>query len=190
MRLFRRLLVLTFLIFTLHGKAQWYVGVKVVGLSLHFKKSPHPQLFKGRIDKHGHFVMNYGIALTAEYRFHPHVGLKFGQAILSDCGGKFAGASLLTLRTQAQLGKLGEGSIGMGPFFYYRRTWKNMDGYVDQGLFRDSKNKRWETKFVWHGGEVEHNYPINSHMDISTNVLPGIPVLFVVTPGVRWRISD
>jgi hypothetical protein len=170
--------------------AQWFIGVKVVGLSLHFKKSPHPQLYKGRIDKHGHLVMNYGIALTAEYRFHPYIGVKFGQAILSDCGGKFAGASMLTLRTQAQLGKFGEGSIGMGPFFYYRKTWKNMDGYVDQGLFKDSGNGRWQTKFVWHGGEVEHNYPINEHMDISTNVLPGIPVLFVVTPGVRWRISN
>jgi hypothetical protein len=186
----RTFLLLVFLFCTPALSAQWYVGVKLIGLSIHPKKSPHPQLYKGRIDRNGHLVMNYGIALTCEYRFHPYVAVKFGQAILSDCGGKFAGASMLSLRTQVPLGKLGEGTVGMGPFFYYRRTWKNMDGYVEQGIFKESANKRWQTKFVWHGGELEHNYPINTHMDISTNVLPGIPVVFVVMPGVRWRVSE
>lgn len=186
----KRILAFCFFMFILVAQlqAQWFVGLKLVGLSIHFKQSPHPHLFLHKLDKNGHFVLNYGLAVTLEYRFHPYMAVKFDQAFLSDCAGKFAGASLLTFRTQAQLGKFGEGTIGMGPFFYYRRSWQNLEGYVDTGLFRTSKNKRWETKFVWHGGEVEHNYPITPQMDLSTNILPGIPVLFVVTPGLRWRL--
>jgi hypothetical protein len=169
-------------------RAQLYIGVKLIGLSFHFKTSQHPHLFKRKLDKKGHFVINSGIALTFEYRFDPYMAVKFDQAFLSDCAGKFAGASLLTLRTQAQLGKFGEGTIGMGPFFYYRRSWRTIEGYVDPGLFHLSKNGKWEAKFVWYGGELELNYPLNASMDLSTNILPAIPVMITIAPGLRWKL--
>jgi hypothetical protein len=169
--------------------AQWYIGLKFVGLSWHVKASKHPQLFLHKLDRKGHATLTFGAAVTVEYRIKPYLSVKFDQGLLSDCAGRFAGMSLFTVRTNVPLGKLGEGTGGLGPFFYYRRNWNELEGYVDDGLFKISKNKRWQTKFVWYGGELEHNYPITDRMDISTNLLPAIPVVFTLTPGVRYRLN-
>ncbi|MGL4596438.1 MAG: hypothetical protein ACRCYO_02855 [Bacteroidia bacterium] len=172
------------------ANAQWYIGVKFIGISWHLKPSKHPHLFKGKLDKKGQGTVTYGIALSCEYRFKPYWSVKFDQCIFADCAGRFAGTTMLMPRLNVPFGKLGEGTGGIGPFFYYRRNWHELDGYVEDGLFKQSKNKRWQTKFIWYGGELEHNYPITERMDISTNLLPAVPVLFTLTPGVRWRVSD
>lgn len=167
--------------------AQFFLGVKFMGLSFHPGKNVNGKFFQHAAGKKNRLALNFGVAITAEYKFNRYISVKLDQAAFRDCGGKFAGMTMLNLRYTQQLGVLGEGSVGFGPFFFYRHTWKTFDGYVDEGYFDNTKNEKWQTKFVWYGGELEHDYPINKTMDLSTNILPGIPVVYALSSGVRFH---
>jgi hypothetical protein len=180
--------ILFFLCSTTLVSAQWFIGLKFMGLSFHPGTNLNKQHYKTAFGKNKRFVMNYGVAVTTEYMFYPNVSVKYDQALFRDCAGKFAGSSMLNLRYTVFLGKLGTGSVGFGPFFFYRKSWTSFDDYTDEGYFKISENGKWQTKFVWYGGELEHDYPIGNGWDISTNFLPGIPVVYVLTPGVRKRL--
>jgi hypothetical protein len=167
--------------------AQFFVGVKFIGLSFHCAKNENAQFYKTAIGKHKRVCLNTGLVLTGEYKFNNWFSVKLDQAAFRDCAGKFAGMTMLNLRYTQDLGVLGNGSVGFGPFLFYRKSWKDFEGYNDEGFFRTSANNKWQTKFVWYGGELEHNYPLKNGMDISTNILPGIPVVFALASGVRFH---
>lgn len=186
MRLFFTILFSCFLI---HASAQWFVGIKLMGISIHTDEHKNGHLYKNAVGKSKRVALHIGVAITTEYMFNNWFSMKVDQVAFRDCAGKFAGMSMFNLRYTQQLGKFGNGSVGMGPFFYYRKSWIPIEGYADDGYFKESANKKWQTKFVWYGGELEHNYPINSKLDISTNILPGIPVVVALASGVRMRIE-
>lgn len=160
-----------------------------MGITFHPGKNTNAQFYDLSIGKKKRFVLNAGLAFTVEYMFYPNFSVKLDQAVFRDCAGKFAGMTMLNLRYTADLGKLGSGSGGLGPFFFYRKSWTDFDGYNDEGFFRLSSNGKWQTKFVWYGGELEYNYPLTETIDISTNLLPGIPVVYALTPGIRYRVN-
>lgn len=183
------LLALLFLLKLSPVSAQWAFGVKFMGISYHPGKNANLQYYDIPLSKHKRVVLNIGLAFTAEYMFYGNFSVKAEQALFRDCAGKLAGMSMLNIRYTADLGKAGNASGGIGPFFYYRKTWTNFEGYNDEGYFRLSHNRKWQTKFVWYGGELEYNYPINERFDISANIFPGIPVVYVFSPGIRYRPS-
>lgn len=169
-------------------KAQWFVGVKIMGVSIHTDNNFNGHLYKTAIGKNKRVAFHFGLALTCEYKFNSWFSAKVDQAAFRDCAGKFAGMTMFNLRGTADLGRAGDLSAGMGPFWYYRRSWFEIDGYADDKYFRTSGNGKWQTKFVWYGGEIEYNYPINENLDWSTNILPGIPVMIAVASGVRTEL--
>ncbi|CAN5156353.1 hypothetical protein BH09BAC5_BH09BAC5_19450 [soil metagenome] len=184
----KKILFILFLFFAADCSAQWFVGVKFMGISFHTGKNTNGALFKAAIGKQNRLALNFGAAVSVEYKINEWFSLKLDQAAFRDCAGKFAGMTMFNFRYTQQLGVLGEGSAGLGPFFYYRKNWNTIEGYQDEGYFRISENKKWQTKFVWYGGELEHNYPLQNGLDISTNILPGIPVVFALTSGIRMKI--
>ncbi|MDQ3112143.1 MAG: hypothetical protein M3R17_19845, partial [Bacteroidota bacterium] len=158
----------------------------LMGISFHPGKNSNGPLFKTAVGRHHRVAFNFGIALGVEYKINNWFSLKLDQAAFRDCAGKFAGMVMFNVRYTQQLGKLGDGSVGLGPFFFFRKSWSALDGYVDEGYFRVTKNKKWETKFVWYGGELEHNYPLKKGLDLSTNIFPGVPAVFAITSGLRF----
>jgi hypothetical protein len=169
--------------------AQWFVGVKFMGLSFHPGKNTNGKLFLHPLGKNKRFALNFGLGVGVEYKFNNYISVKLDQVAFHDCAGKFAGMSMINLRYTQNLGVLGNGSVGMGPFFYYRKNWNIIPNYMDEGYFKISKNNAWQTKFVWYGGELEHNYPLRNGLDLSTNILPGIPVVYALASGLRFSNS-
>ena len=176
-------------LFTFPCRAQWFVGIKLMGVSIHTDDNANCHLYQNCLGKRKRVAFHLGLALTTEYKFNNWFSMKVDQAAFRDCAGKFAGMSMFNLRYTQDLGKAGDASVGFGPFFYYRKSWFSLDGYADDGYFKESANKKWQTKFVWYGGEFEYNYPLNERLDISTNILPGIPVVIAVASGVRMRVE-
>ncbi|HEU4718288.1 MAG TPA: hypothetical protein VFU15_10655 [Bacteroidia bacterium] len=186
MRIPRSLFFLSLVLFSVSLRAQLYVGIKFMGLSFHPGKNTNAQFYDVTIGKKKKLVLNFGVALTAEYMVYRNFSVKYDQALFRDCAGKFAGMSMFNVRYTIDMRDLGLGSAGIGPFFFYRKTWTDFDGYDDEGFFRLGKNRKWQTKFVWYGGELEHDYPLKNSWWISTNLLPGIPVVYALAPGMRY----
>jgi hypothetical protein len=169
---------------------QFSFGFQIIGLSVHLKKSKHPQLFKGKITKNGRFVLNGGVLLTARYHVNDHWGVQVSQALVAhDCSGRFLGMSHLSV-----FGKKNEVwdsknsvDVSFGPMFFYRQNWALLPGYVDEGLFKISDNQRWMTKFVWHGGMVSWRRQLSEGKNFQLDMLPGFPELISVGPGMSFQ---
>lgn len=161
-----------------------------MGITFHIDKNQNSDLYKNAFGKKKRLAMNFGVAVTTEYMFYPEVSVKIDQALFRDCAGKLAGMTMFNFRYTVDLRKAGNASAGLGPFFYYRKNWNSFGNYINDGYFKDSKNGKWQTKLVWYGGELEYNFPLGNGLDLSTNILPGIPVVIALTPGVRMKISQ
>lgn len=166
-------------------RAQWFVGVKLMGITIHTDQMDNKHLFLNTIGKNKRIAFHLGGALTVEYRVNNWLAFKCDQVLFRDCAGKTAGMTMLNVRYVHDFSPKDNASIGLGPFWYYRKSWRSFTEYRDDGYFKDSPDGKWQTKFVWYGGEIEYNRKVNKNLDWSTNVLPGIPVVIAVASGVR-----
>jgi hypothetical protein len=170
---------------------QFSFGVQLIGLSVHLKKSKHPQLFKGKLTKDGRLVLNGGVLLTARYYVNEKWGFQASQALVAhDCSGRFLGMTHLGgfISKNNLWDSRNSIDVSFGPMFFYRQNWAVMPGYVDEGLFKVSDNERWMTKFVWHGGMLSWRHRLEAAgRYFQLDMLPGFPEIISVGPGVSFQ---
>ena len=167
------------------GNAAVIFSIKVIGLSGHLKKNQNPHLYRIKFDKKGKLVVHLGIVLSAEYFIYKEiVSVKFAQAAMLDCAFLPAGFTHLGLRLCGRSGPH-TFTIGNGPTLFYRKDWKDLPGYFDEGLLKHSKNMQY--RFFWYAGEIEYDYALAGKPDFSLGMIPGPPVFFTIAPGIRFR---
>jgi hypothetical protein len=182
--------ILLFSLASQMGAQGFSFGVQVIGLSVHLKKSKHPQLFKGKITNDGRVVVNGGVLLTARWHANQRWGLQASQALVArDCSGRFLGMSHVGAFVKMNDIRQSPNSMDLsfGPMFFYRQNWALLPGYVDDGLFKISGNQQWMTKFVWHGGMVSWRHRLHQGRYFQLDMLPGFPELISVGPGLSFQ---
>jgi len=181
------LCILFYLLLFKSSQSQIIINAKFLGLSGHLKKSPHPHLYKRKLDENGFAVLNIGaIAGIEKSFFRDWFSVKFVQAILSDCAVQTAGFTHIGFRLTWKREKHIV-SIGNGPTLFYRKDWKDLPGYVDEGFFK--RNEYYQYIFFWYAGEVEYHYKLNDELDIGISFIPGPPEFFTIAPGIRYNIQ-
>jgi len=193
LRLFFISFIVTAFLFTL--KAQVSIGISLSGIGYHPKKEKYEntELYKWKLDKKGGFVAFSSLTFFLSYRFNNYIGAKIMQSIvIHDCAGHFAGITHLGIDLHddilAMKNPQHQFSMSFGPFWYYRKNWNTEPNYMhDANYLKVSKNGIWETKFVWHGGQIEYSYlPANSHTAYTINFLPAIPYLYTLGVGAKF----
>ena len=186
----KQFITLFLVLFSFISYSQLTIGVKIGGLALHHKKVS-PNYYKWSIDKKGRFVGYAGATITVGYQFNQYLGVKFAQTIMPyDCGGKFSGITHIGIdffdRIVGFKNETHRFSASFGPLFYYRKNWHKIpDYYAEEGFLKTGKNKDWERKFVWHGGQIQYDYYLNERVSISTNFLPGFPYIYTFNTGLQ-----
>lgn len=159
-----------------------------MGFTTHLKNYPYSKNYRGKLDRRGMAVVTNGIVVTLDIYLNENWHLKLAQSYIPhDCGGKFLGMAHVGLGYTVTDFHPHRGSISFGPMFFYRRSWHDLEFYSDPTrFFKTSKNGRWQTKFVWHGGQVEYDYFVRPNQALSVNVVPAVPELFSFTPGWKY----
>lgn len=186
------LTLLFFVFFGVHAAQGQRVvlGIRYSGLAIHPKYNKNASIYKGKIDRKGFLVINRGLTLVVDVHVHKAFGVKLTQTLLfSDCAGKLASMSHVGVNVGGPAYRLGHGkhalSASIGPMFFLRRTWHDVLGYRhDNHWLQESEDKRWARKLLWVGGQLEYNYYFNDHQSFSTNVLPGLPDVIHLSPGL------
>ena len=185
------LIILSSLLLKTQAKSQpqFLIGIKFMGLAFHPKKSSHPQLYKNRLDNNGHFVITKGIAVTFDYNITNELNLRLSQAFLfGDCANQNAGMTQLGVNAiYPIIDDKHLLSACFGPMLFYRKNWNGLPGYVDENLFKHTKNYKTQYKFVWYGVHGDYNFAINNREYLSISVLPGIPELIAIAPGIIYK---
>lgn len=173
--------------------SQFSVGIKLGGIAFHPKNKVDGSFYKWKINKIGNLAAFSSITITAGYQVNDYWGIKFAQVIMfSDCAGKFAGITHAGLNLYDRI--IGwhpndhRLSLSTGPLFYYRKNWHEIKSYVPTpGFMRDRKNNGWETKMVFHGGQIQYDYYFNENNAFSVNFLPGYPYIYAISAGWEYR---
>lgn len=186
MKIKKQITLLVALFIYLNGNAQSNFGVKYFGLSIHPNGDKQANLMPYKLDNQGKYVFNFGIiASYQKYILDDFLSVKFAQGIYSDCGGLISGHTHLGFRLSIINNAKHELLFGFGPTFIYRKNWKTAyPDYEDTGIFSSKGNT--QQKFVWYGGELEYDFKISKHWDISTHILPGYPLVVSIGVGVRY----
>jgi len=167
----------------LHAQ-MWSIGIYINGINAHLKKPLNPTLYHRTITKNKLFVYNVGGGIRLSYYVNKYAGLTITQVFVpDDCANKLFGVThagvFLTTRYFNQ--SRHEGMLIGGPLLFYRKNWNNLPGYIDDKLMKQTKNKVWQYKFVWHGGFLEYQYHYDNFNAAGIHVMPGIPELISIS---------
>ncbi len=182
-----------FLLLSNCANAQFSVGISISGIGYHPKleKNRNHEFYKWKVDKKGKFVGYAAVTFFVSYRLNDYFGAKLMQSLVfSDCAGQFAGITHFGLDFHDDIigweNKKTQLSASLGPFWYYRKNWNKMPNYQnDPDFIKPSKNSKWETKFVWHGGQIEYAQYLNEQEAVTLNFLPGYPYLYTFGVGMK-----
>jgi hypothetical protein len=167
---------------------QLAVSLKLMGFAWHPKPSEHPHLFVLRTGPHARSAFVRGAALSVEVGLYRNLlNLHIAQAWMADCAAMPAGFTHLGLKGILHSGPHSVGA-GIGPTWFYRKSWTTLDGYTDEGLFRVKNG--WQRSFYWYAGAMEYDYRFRPDMAVSLNLIPGWPEVFLLSAGVKGYVPE
>ncbi len=184
-----KLFVTLCLLYSLCLNSQVSIGFTIGGIGYHPKNKSNHSYYKWKIDKKGKFVGYAGISIFLTYKVNNYIGFKLLQGLVfHDCAGKFAGISHVGINLYDDIigfkFKRDALSMSVGPFWYYRKNWMKIPEYIHDSTFiRLSKTKKWESLFVWYGGQIEYIHTFNNHKNFALNILPAYPYLYTFGVG-------
>lgn len=188
-----RLILILLISSSLNSYSQFTFVIKISGLAYHPQKEINESHYRWKIDKNGHLVSFIGITLIADYSFNQYIGIKTAHTIMPfDCAGKWAFVSHIGINFHDRVigWKNNEHrfSGSFGPLWYYRKGWNNINGYIQETDFiKSSKNKQWESKFVWYGAQAQYDYYFNTQQALSVNIFPGYPYIYSFAVGETFN---
>lgn len=187
---------ITFLLFVIafssHVFSQNNVGLQFFGLAIHPKGDPlNAHLMPFKLDKDAYFVVNFGVVASYDHFVYKDIlSIKVGQTIFADCATRFAGVSHIGIRVKVF--KIGKHrlQLGIGPTFMFRRSWFELNGYVQTHPINGSPEDKYQTRFIWYGGEIEYKYSINDYIDISAGFIPYYNIIMSTYLGINYKFKS
>ncbi len=152
------------IIASLSAMAQSNLSLDFTSIGFDFGDGENIPIYKLKAGDGGKAILEPGIRIAGEVYSSDVVSLKFAQTVRIDEMKTLAMSSQVMLRLRMFKIYKHSVNIGFGPQVFYRKTWQNFDGYVDEGVY---KTGSFQTKMNWLSGEVEYNYYLNKHNDFS-----------------------
>jgi len=178
------------------SKAQLTIGVNIGGIGYHTKKVKDTENYKWKLNKKGNWAGFASVSVMVSYRINDYVGIKaINTFIFQDCAGRYSGISHVGIDLHDDIigwkGDKNQFSASVGPFWYYRKNWTQESWYQNDPTFlKLHKNKKWESIFVWHGGQVQYQYFLNEYESIGVNFLPAYPYLYTLGVAMFNEVNE
>ena len=166
--------------------AQSNISAALGGLGADFGSKKNAPLYKIKADNDGKILLEPGIRLGGEVYASDITSLKFAQTIKLDCMQKIAFSTQVMIRFRLFKIYKHSLSLGIGPCGFYRQTWEDIEGYIDDEVYH---NGSFQTKVCWMSGELEYNYYLTKKLDLSVAVVHGNPEGIGLAVGIKHWIS-
>lgn len=166
--------------------AQSNISAAVGGLGADFGKRVNAPLYKIKADDEGKILLEPGLRLGGEIYASDITSLKFAQTIKIDCMQKVALSTQVMIRFRLFKIYKHSLSLGIGPCGFYRKTWEDVEGYIDDDVYH---NGNFQTKICWLSGELEYNYYLSKKNDLSVAIVHGNPEGVGLAIGIKHWIS-
>lgn len=145
--------------------AQSNISIGVTGFGFEFGDAENASIYKLKIGDGTKALLEPGIRLGAEVYATPATSIKFAQTFRIDEMQQIAMSTQAMIRFRIFRIYKHSLSVGIGPTAFYRQTWQDFDGYVDEGVY--TGHHKFQGKISWLSAEVEYNYVISKYNDLS-----------------------
>lgn len=169
------------------------LGAEVLLLTAHVSKETIRlgEQYKRKLSPDGRFVFTPGMELYYDRTVTSGLlrldTLRFVLAGYRDSVDHFSGYLGFLPRWEFDLRERLRLSLGVGPVLIFRKSWKTVPGYVDDGYYNQSDNflPGYQYKLII-GGDIDFQYQLTPRLQAVFSIVPGVP--FVITPslGIRW----
>ena len=169
----------------------WAVNLKYFGLTYHpGGGSSGSSAYPLQIDKEGYFVLQIGAETDLDYYLNEHFLIRTTAAAFKDCAMLWSGHFHLGFRGNYSMDNGLSFRFGVGPTLIWRENWYKEplvnDWYNGDGFYgREKHNRKFQTAFIWYGGNFEVDYKINQDMAFVYSLIPGYPQVFTSSFGLR-----
>ena len=167
-------------------EAQSNINIKLSSLTYQFTDN-NAQLAKLKLSNNGKLAFEPGLIIAYEAFASPTTSLKINTALIMDKAGRFAGFPQVLVRFRLFNAYKHSMTLGVGPAFYFRQSWIDIDGYEANDVY--SGDGDWQFRPVWFSGELEYNYYLSkmSNLSVSLNLINPESVGLAV--GYKYWIS-
>lgn len=166
--------------------AQSNISAALTGLGIDFGDRTNAPIYKIKADNEGKIQLEPGIRLGGEIYASDITSIKFAQTIKLDCMKKAAFSTQVMLRFRVFKIYKHSLSVGIGPCGFYRQTWEESEGYVEDNVYHSGS---FQTKICWLSGEIEYNYYLSKKNDLSFAITHSNPESMGFAIGIKHWIS-
>lgn len=195
LKLFKRYIIafslfssLLFLSFNTYSQDQ--VGIYFCGMTMHLMGDENASLMPLRLDDRGLFVVNIGGAIQYRKQLRGQWSLDMEQTFQADCALKSSWGTGISIGYDFLKSESHQFIFALGPGFFFRQSWFELDGYSPVKELKVSDNQKWEYLFVPVVPHVEYAwFPKAKNIGISVYcIFDPINVLGNVGFGVNYKL--
>lgn len=180
-----------FLVFSLlsfGGFAQNNLNFKVSTVGIYPFDDSNSDIFVNTLDNKGKLTYEPGIMISYEdFNGLAPASFEIIQGLYNDCANQVAGFTHVGVRIKMLQKFKHSLSFGFGPTLFYRNDWHTIEGYNDENYYNTTGGLQY--KLAWWGGEVEYDYYLSKHGDLSLSLNLIHPKAFTIGIGYRYWIS-
>jgi len=167
----RKGILTSILIFTLifNILSQDNLSLKLITVTLNPLSKRNDMILVNKLDKAGNFTLEPGVLASYEnFSGDLIFSVKALQGVYFDACSKLSGFTHIELKYELFRIWKNSVNIGAGPSFHYRKTWADIDGYVDENIYTASGD--WQYKIIWLSGELEYNFYLSKLGDFTCSL--------------------
>lgn len=190
----RIIVTLSFIIISFaHSQEDWAVNLKYFGLTYHpGGGSAGETAYPLALDDEGYWVLQLGAETDLDYKVNEYFYLRSTVALFKDCANLWSGHYHLGFRANYTTDMGVSFRFGIGPTFIWRENWFEAeavnDWYNGDGFYgKERHSRKFQTAFLWYGGNFEMDYKINEQYTVVYSVIPGFPQVVTSSLGLRFN---
>lgn len=171
----------------------WAANLKYFGLTYHpGGGSAGENEYPLQIDEEGYWVVQIGAEADLDYYLNEYFLLRSTVAVFKDCANVWSGHYHLGFRGNYSLDSGLSLRFGIGPTLIWRENWWDEplvnDWYNGDGFYgKERQNGKFQTAFLWYGGNLELDYKVGDKTSLVYSLIPGYPQVFTSSFGLRQR---
>jgi hypothetical protein len=164
------------------------IGVNYTGITYHPGGGENEEPYKRALDDGDYWVLLVGFQANADYKLHRFFYLRTATSFYKDCSDLWAGFYHFGFRANWDATERLSMRIGVGPTLLWRENWYGkVKGYTKDSFFGEATGGKYQSAFIWHGGDAEVEWKATERLSLVYALIPGYPEVMQNSVGARMN---
>lgn len=184
-----RLIIISFLLLIFYTNSifsQSNFSIRATSVIFNPLDTLNCDIYKNKISSDGFLTFEPGLNFAVELFGNDVTSAKLSQSLRLDACSKLCGTTQLLLRFRLLKKWKNTLTAGIGPVFFYRQSWQDIENYEQETYYNSNS---MQSSVMWLSGEIEYNFYMSKHSDLSISINHISPRAFGILVGYKYWFS-